>query len=241
MRNAKVLALVVAALFGLTSMAAAVNNVRQMPDGTYQNVVNGQACDANGNALTLEASKDRDTQYLWTNAIVDTANVGAICDSTSWLATKGCRTLALHLRVSWPAVAAGGTASPWTARLAVQVRGGWAASNADSVNWGPWQMSSGLRTAVVSGDTSTVVGGYQIPNAAITEPTEFVVPVTYIPQPIAVGTFKGNSYSTSSAWIVLKDNAGRNFWAPYTQVRVRVLTASPAAPQINLDVIGSPL
>ena len=134
--------------------------------------------------------------------------------------------------------AAAAVAAPWNARLLFEVRGAYAASNADSVNWAPWTMN----TTSAGADTAVVVQTV-LPTGAAAGSTESLVSLTYEPQPISTDTAR-NPQSLSMAWIVLQNRFGK-FWAPYTQVRMRVLSctagASLVAPTIHLDVIGSPL
>ena len=243
MSRMKVATLVAAALFGLFSVAYATNNVRQMPDGTYQNVVNGQACDANGNALTLEASKDRDnyTRQLVCN---DTLTTGAYCDSLigtgvnkvgggSVFTAESSLVLPCaqyHHFTLWvtveppPYTAIGSTTADTAAvvRLAVEVRKHYNMAY-DSTSSAVWQSWTPIAAAGWSADSTVSAINGTGGSYMATFPGERIIsfPLKYGRGWMGVRNEFGWPYGAA---LDLVDSRGVPFWGEYVSIRIRCLT-----------------
>lgn len=182
------------------------------------------------NLKIVEASKDRDTFSKWVNAIShDTLSVG-VGDSTAWIPTYNSGNLAILISVNGFAA---GAASVPTATFAVSIRGSYTGANGDSVSCGKWYMGRDTLTSV-----GAVVGSSVVPHG-----NEFRVPIAYTAALAKVtAAASGNIYSEpATAWIPLSQITGYQWWAPYTQVRVRLISATGGGSGLNtkVSVFGS--
>ena len=219
------LALAGAALLAWAGLAVADYNV--VDQGTYyKNAQSGAKTDANGNAYTNDASRDRDRIVKYDAILSDTIAVG-MADSTQ--TTFDTHDVARgYLLIQ--AVVPKGTAVPFV-RLAIRVLGHTASTpdSANTFNWDPCVTTSLIPDSLAYGSAVT-------PTPVANATTEIVATIA-ADEGVATGT--AMKYPRRNTIIVpLRDNSGAWFWSEYTSVMVRVLSASANSPTITVSYRG---
>lgn len=215
-----------------------VQDVVQLPDGTYYNVAGHFSCDNAGHPLTSDAYRDRDNWIVYTNAINDTISIGALlnarqaagstnagfcAESTTVYPCASYKKFTLMLRVIPGSGATGDTTS--NIRLAVEVRKH-IAQVADSASTFVW---SGWNTSPTYAATDSIGQGYgptisSSPGTVALYPGEHLI----VFNPKQRGDRNTDYFFGPPDGIALDlvDSKGQWFWAPYISVRVRVLSGS---------------
>ena len=204
----------------------------------YQNATNGAKVDASGNAYTTESSPLSDQNLTFANIIGPTAltqaSATAGADSSAILDTHRMRLGMLLIK----AIPAGGAAMV-NNRIAVQIRthlqGG---SDSNSVfcvyNYGNTEVAtagakpdSASFGHIASGSLSTLWSG------------EIDVLVNNARTGTVTGGTTNDFRSPSGIAIPLSSILGRDFYSPYTSIRVRNL-AGPTC-TVTVSLVGTPL
>lgn len=241
MHGRKIVAALTAVAMLLSTLALADNNV--IDQGSYyKNAQTGAKVDANGNAYTTEASKDRDNFQI-ANVCDDTMSVALFIDNKSTLGqaftaessavitSYPYRRFTLLLRAI---PTAGDTTSRF--RFAVQIRKHTDATGDSSSTWA-WSAWANATAMSVAADDST---GHFTDATFYGGTGSAAGPGPWSDERVFVLTAeRGNMVGASSAnqsfgWpggiaVDLCDARGQWFWAPYMSVRVRCLSASSAA------------
>lgn len=236
------LAVALGALVALAAVAAFGDNNVLDKSTYYQNATNGAKTDANGNAYTNEASKDRDNFQI-VNVCDDTMSVAQFIDANSTagfqftaessavITSYPYRRFTLMMRVI---PVAADTTSRF--RFAVQVRKHTDATGDSSSTfaWASWANATAMSAA---SDDSTghftaatfFSGGASTGAGAWSDERVFVLTAE---RGNAIGV--AGSTQQSFGWpggiaVDLCDARGQWFWAPYMSVRIRCLSAGAAA------------
>jgi hypothetical protein len=214
----------------VATLALADNNV--INQGTYyKNAQSGAKVDANGNAYTNEAAKDRDRVIKYDSIIDDTCAVG-MADSTAVPidvhdAARGY----LYIRCLVPAGFA-----PAVTRWAVRVQGCLNAAT-DSTSKYNFALSDSGQVGTASVPVVYGSGAVQPSVTSATSTGEFVV---VIPADAASATRWGR---TNTLIVPLKDQSGNWLWAENITVLVRNLNSGSTGgtARITVSYRGVPL
>lgn len=203
------------------AVAFATGNATLMGD-YYQNATNGAKVDVNGNALVVDASRDRDRIVKYDAILSDTMSIGTADSTITVFDTHDVARGYLLIQATVPK----GTAVPFV-RLAIRVLGHTSSTpdSTNTFNWDPCVTTSLIPDSLAYGSAVT-------PTAVANATTEIVA--TIASDAGAVSKFARRN----TIMIPLRDNAGAWFWSEYTSVMVRVLSASANTPQITVSYRG---
>ena len=243
----KVAGLAVVALLVAASASGDSNTYNYQGSGPYFNTKSGQVVDVNGNAKVVDADRDRDlwgVHTLINNQLTATSNGMADSNATP-VATYNYRRMSLMI---YPQLDSLST----SVRLAVQVRAH-SSSATDSASAFPWYRWPVRGTTVGLGidsltqyahGTRTLAQGTSanLPTGSVGAwDGEFIV--QYSAQRLdtlgAGGTAGKYGAYPRGIYVPLLDATGAPFWAPYTSVRVRVLSGVRSRTRVRVDLVGS--
>ena len=244
MHGRKIVAALTAVAMLLSTLALADNNV--IDQGSYyKNAQTGAKVDANGNAFTTDASRDRDNWRLIPLLNTQLSASGAnMVDSTGTpVATYDFSRMNLLLKGNFDSLST-------VVRVAVQIRGHWGTLSDSSAAY-PWLRWPTRATSNGTTDVDSLghmfVGTYA--QAQLTSanqpfasggvwPGEFIVKFNVATQD---STANGNGKygaGPNTMLIPLSDASGAWFNAPYTSIRVRVLNGVRSRFKIRADLMG---
>jgi len=174
--------------------------------------------DASGNLQMIDADRDRDKIWFYSDAINNQFLVEDAQDSTAMLNTLGWEKMALWVRAVCTGAGTGGDCDSIRAAVfAVQVRGGPIATN-DSIGAHPWVR---WRDTGVTDTVGTFTGNFATLVTTVDPSTEFALTINVRPDENAppYGVFIPLRDPTSGAW-----------WsAPFTSVRFRFIESYDSA------------
>jgi hypothetical protein len=237
------LALVSAAVMVWVGVAVADYNV--IDQGSYyKNAQSGAKVDAQGNAYTSEASKDRDNWRVITliNNQLGASGLAMIDSVTVPVPTYDFSRMNLYLRGNFDSLST-------EVRLAVQVRAHYsqATDTASTFPWFRWPVRSSTVASDVDSTGHMSKGSYTLAqqtaatsaNAGVWS-GEFIVKFSAA-RADTTGGNGGGKYGANpvnSMMIPLCDANGAWFNAPYTSIRIRVINGVRSRFRVRADLVG---
>lgn len=202
--------------------------------------------DASGNAKVVDADRDRDLWGVY-NLINNqlTASGSGMADSNATpVATYNFRRTGLMFYAQFDSLSS-------EVKIAVQVRAHYSSAT-DSASAFPWYRWP-VRSTTVASDVDSLghmtKGTYaqaQITTANVAQSSgglwsgEFIVKFQSARQDTVDGISAGKYGAyPKGIYIPLQDIGGNYYWAPYTSVRVRVLSGVKSRFRIRTDLVGS--
>ncbi|NBR00084.1 MAG: hypothetical protein EBT79_08095 [Actinobacteria bacterium] len=244
MHGRKIVAALTAVAMLASTLVMADNNV--IDQGSYyKNAQSGAKVDANGNAYTTDASRDRDNWRLVPLLNTQLAASGAnMVDSTATpVATYDFSRMNLLLKGNFDSLST-------VVRVAVQIRGHWGTLSDSSAAY-PWYRWPTRATSNGTTDIDSLghmfVGTYA--QAQLTSanqpfasggvwPGEFIVKFNVATQDSTAAGAGKYGAGPNTMLIPLSDASGCWFNAPYTSVRIRVLNGVRNRFKIRADLMG---
>lgn len=238
---------VLALLVVAASASGDSNTYNYQGSGPYFNPKSGQIVDATGNAKVVDAFPNRDQNFTFSNIINNSSLAAGAGDSSAILDTHQMRVGMLLIKCTGITGLSGvDTTGAKTIRLAVQVRthlDGGSDSLSTFVVYPYGSTGMGV-TAGASPDSSVtghLAGGGLGTTANIPWSGEQVVQFMATRQARNNGQVVSRQvwYYPNGIAIPLSSFFGRDFYSPYTSVRVVNLTAPTV--KVSVSLVGSPL
>jgi len=244
----KVAGLAVVALLVAASASGDSNTYNyQTQGGVNFNAKSGQVVDASGNAKVVDADRDRDNwgYFSLINTQFGATSSATMADSNATpVDTHGYSRLALVFYPQFDSLST-------VVRYAVQVRAHYSSSS-DSAATFPWYRWP-VRNNTVMADIDSI-GQYTYGSRVVAQSTSANLPTG------SVGAWSGEFIVTFNVarndsieggsggkwgayprgmYLPLNDYNGAPYWAPYTTVRVRVLSGIRSRARLRVDLVAA--